>query len=126
MRLLLDTHALVWWLTSPDRLSERAASVIGDPDNEVLVSAVSAYEIELKRPRDSLLSAVPELLTTAVTGQGFAWLQLTPVEAMAAARLPQHHRDPWDRIIVAQAMSHDAAIVTADRLMSAYGAPVVW
>ena len=126
MRLLLDTHALIWWLRSPERLSQRAMDVISDSRNEIRVSAASAYEIEYKRDRDALLSAVPERLTSAVAEQGFIWVPITPEAASAAARLAPHHRDPWDRIILAQAVAHEAVLVTADRMMSAYGVPRLW
>lgn len=126
MRLVLDTHALIWWLASPDRLSARAMRAIEDAGNDVLVSAVSAYEIELKRPRDPLLSAVPERLSTAIANQGFGWMQVTAEDAVAAARLPLHHRDPWDRIILAQAAAREASVVTADRMMAAYCVALFW
>ncbi len=126
MKLVLDTHALIWWLVSPDKLSARAHAVIEDTDNEILVSAISAYEVELKRPRDAFLSSVPERLLTTAMDQGFGWMQVTPEDAVAAARLPLHHRDPWDRIILAQAANREAAVITADRMMTAYGAAIFW
>jgi PIN domain nuclease of toxin-antitoxin system len=126
VKLLLDTHALVWWFTSPERLSARAMAAISDPANEIVVSAASAYEVEYKRDRDAVLSQVPERLTSAVADQGFLWAPITPEAAVAAARLAPHHRDPWDRIIVAQALAHEAVLVTADRMLAAYGVPVLW
>jgi PIN domain nuclease of toxin-antitoxin system len=126
MRLLLDTHALVWWLRATSRLSRRAFDAISDPDNQVLVSAASAYEIEYKRTRDPLLAAVPEPIGPAVFAQDFDWLAVTPEVAAAAARLPPHHGDPWDRILVAHAADQQAVIVTVDGKIAAYGAPVLW
>jgi PIN domain nuclease of toxin-antitoxin system len=127
MRLLLDTHALVWWLTSSRTLSDRVrAAIQAVDDNEIMVSAVTSYEIEFKRARDAVLSTVPERLISAVVEQGFDWLPVMPEDAAAAARLPLHHRDPWDRIIIAQAFSREATIVTIDRMIAAYGVPVLW
>jgi PIN domain nuclease of toxin-antitoxin system len=126
MKLVLDTHALIWWLVSPDKLSARVRTAVEDTGNDILVSAVSAYEVELKRPRDAFLASVPERLLTATLDQGFGWMQVTPEDAVAAARLPLHHRDPWDRIILAQAANREAAVITADRMMTAYGAAIFW
>jgi PIN domain nuclease of toxin-antitoxin system len=127
MRLLLDTHALVWWLTSSRTLSDRVRAVLhAVDDHEIMVSAVTSYEIEFKRARDAVLSSVPERLTSTVAEQGFEWAPVTPADAADAARLPLHHRDPWDRIIIAQAFSREATIVTADRMIAAYGVPVMW
>jgi PIN domain nuclease of toxin-antitoxin system len=95
-------------------------------ENEIMVSAVSSYEIEFKRTRDAVLSPVPERLISTVVEQGFDWAPVLPEDAAAAARLPLHHRDPWDRIIIAQAFSREAMIVTADRVIAAYGVPVFW
>lgn len=126
MKLVLDTHVLIWWLVSPDRLSARVRAAVEDTGNDILVSAVSAYEVELKRPRDAFLSLVPERLSTAVMNQGFGWMQITPEDAVAAAQLPLHHRNPWDRIILAQAANREASVITADRAMAAYGVAIFW
>jgi PIN domain nuclease of toxin-antitoxin system len=124
--LLLDTHAIVWWLCSPQALSREAFAAISDKDNEVLVSAACGYEIEIKRDRDDTLRRVPEGLHDAVVKQGFLWLPIGADQAIDAARLPLHHRDPWDRILVAQADDQDAALVTCDARIGVYGVPTLW
>ncbi len=126
MILLLDSHALVWSAAEPSRLSARAMDAITDRSNRVLVSAVTAYELEFKRARDPLLSVLPINLDEAVGGQAFEWLPLTPSQAAQAGLLPRHHRDPFDRLIIAQAFAEGAAVVTADRWFAAYGAAIVW
>lgn len=100
MKLLLDTHAVIWWLARPEALSRVALEAIGDRSSIVLVSAASAYEIEIKRHRDATLATSPEALYDAVVATGFTWLPIGALHASAAAQLPLHHRDPWDRILV--------------------------
>lgn len=126
MKLLLDTHAIVWWLSRPEALSRVALAAIADRSNTVLVSAASAYEIEIKRSRDATLARIPETLQDAVLTVGFTWLAIDAAHGIAAAKLPLHHRDPWDRILVAQAAAEDARLVTCDRQLSAYDATILW
>jgi PIN domain nuclease of toxin-antitoxin system len=124
--LLLDTHAFVWAIAATRLLSARATALMMDGDNKVLVSAVSAYEIEYKRRRDPLLSALPADLDEAVAAQGFEWLALHPRHAVAAGRLPRLHGDPFDRMLAAQALSEGATLLTRDPLLAANGPVVAW
>jgi PIN domain nuclease of toxin-antitoxin system len=126
MKLLLDTHVFVWTTIQTVRLSGRAKSLISDRANVVLVSAISAYELEFKRPRDALLSLMPTDLGEAVQAQDFEWLPLTPEHATVAGRLPRLHGDPFDRLLAAQALVEQAVVVTRDPLIAPYGAPVAW
>jgi PIN domain nuclease of toxin-antitoxin system len=126
MRLLIDTHVFVWLSVQPDLLSKRAAEAISDPDNDVLVSAVTAYEIELKRSRDPVLRRVPADLDLAVSAQQLQWLSVTYAHAAAAGQLPRLHGDPFDRLIIAQALAEGASVVSVDRWFPAYGVPVLW
>lgn len=126
MRLLLDTHAFVWSIVAPDYLSAAARRALEAGENEILVSAACAYEVEYKRERDAVLRAMPGDLSLAVLGQGFVWAEITPDEALEAGRLPKIHGDPWDRTILAQAKLRGAAVVTKDRRMVAYGVPTLW
>ncbi|MFT4252672.1 MAG: type II toxin-antitoxin system VapC family toxin [Caulobacter sp.] len=126
MKLLLDTHAVIWWLAKPEALSRAAFDAIGSKSNAVLVSAASAYEIEIKRHRDATLASIPEALYDAVVATGFTWLAIKAEHASAAAKLPLHHRDPWDRILVQQAADEGAQLVTCDRALAAYDAPILW
>lgn len=126
MKLLLDTHTIVWWLCDPASLSRRAFAAISDDANEVIVSAACGYEIEIKRERDPLLSTVPEDLRQAVFEQDFEWLPITAEHAIVAGRLPRHHGDPWDRMLIAQAMVERATLVTCDGRLKPYAVTTLW
>lgn len=126
MRLLLDTHVLIWSLIDRSRLSARALDAISDKTNEVLTSAVAAYEIEYKRSRDAELQRIAHDLGIVVKAQGFAWLGISWEDARDAARLPMIHRDPWDRLLVAQAARTGARLVTRDLFVTAYDVLTLW
>jgi PIN domain nuclease of toxin-antitoxin system len=121
MRLLLDTHLLLWAVSEPARLDEATRELIEDAANEVLFSAASIWEIAIKARLGRADFAIrPEQVASAARLTGFMEL---PVSADAAARvvdLPMHHRDPFDRLLVAQAMSEPARLYTADPLLSPY------
>lgn len=126
MRLLLDTHAFVWAMVSDARLSAAASDAVGDYANEILVSPASVYELEYKRPRDAELAKLPGDLVTAAFRIGFEWLPISAAHANLAAQLPRLHKDPWDRILVAQAIVEGASLVTVDRALSAYDVATLW
>ena len=126
MRLLLDTHALVWAALAPSRLSLRARDLIVDPENDRMVSTASAYEIEYKRQRDPDLSRLPTDLDELRGALVFEWLPVDEGHATQAGRLPRHHRDPWDRIIVAQALAENLTVISADKAFLIYGAKLEW
>jgi PIN domain nuclease of toxin-antitoxin system len=117
--LLLDANAFLWWLADDPTLSAQARSAIADPGNHVLVSAASIWEIEIKRAIGKL--AAPDGVVDAVDTAGFVGLPITLSDAEDAGRLPPHHRDPFDRMLVAQAHRLDAVIVTRDTDFAAYG-----
>lgn len=123
MRLLLDTHALLWWLFKLPRLGGAARLGIAAVENEVFVSAVSGYEIAYKRALGKL--AAPDDLESQVTGLGFSGQPVTLRHAVAAGNLPQHHKDPFDRLLVAQARCEGLTLVTADAQLAAYGVPIL-
>jgi PIN domain nuclease of toxin-antitoxin system len=125
VKLLLDTHAFVWSALAPERLSARVTSALQDLGNQVLVSAASVYEIDYKRSFDAALQRMPLDLNDAVATQGFTWLDVSWRQMRQAARLPLHHRDPWDRILIGQALLEDAILVTADRRIALYGLPTL-
>lgn len=127
MRLLLDTHTLIWWLENRE-LTKAAKNLIGDAGNEVWVSAASAYEISFKVTLGKLPSCaplIPKLSATLLT-EGFRHLECTVRHGVEAGRLPLIHRDPWDRMLAAQAIVEDMAIVSSDEKLSALGARRVW
>jgi PIN domain nuclease of toxin-antitoxin system len=92
--LLLDTHALIWWMIEPTRLSAEAYEAIGNPDLPTMVSVVSAYEIELKRGKDPTLDRLPSAMVGIVPLLGFSWLTISPQDGFDAGRLSATHRDP--------------------------------
>ncbi len=128
MRLLLDTHALLWWLDGDRRLSRRARSRLQDADNVVLVSAASAWEITTKARIGKLPGAldVAEDVAGAVASQGFTALDISILHAQRAGRLPGEHRDPFDRMLIAQAQLEDVPIVSNKTVFDAYGVSRVW
>ena len=126
MRLLLDTHALVWVLTESHRLSAKAAVALKDRDNVLFVGVGAAYEIDLKRDVSPDLAQLPFDLDDARRSFDFDWLALTQTHTTRAARLPRIHRDPWDRLMIAQAIVEDLVIVSVDSQVARYGVPVLW
>jgi len=122
LNLLLDTHILLWWLAGSPRLPRKASKAIQDAA-EIWVSSVSAWEIESKRSR-GLLDA-PGNLEKTLRSQDMRSLPLTVAHAIAAAHLPPHHRDPFDRMLVAQASLESLALLTGDQQLAAYGVPVL-
>lgn len=122
-RLLLDTHALLWWLDDARQLGPRARRVIGDTRNEVYVSAVSGWEIAIKRERGKL--DAPEDLGSLIEDEGFSPLPVTFFHGEQAGALPRHHADPFDRMLIAQARTEGLAIVTEDARMPQYGVAIV-
>ncbi len=123
MRLLLDTNALIWSLAHHERLSPGASSAIEDPGNDVFVSVVSAWEIEIKTAKGKLHQ--PTDLRAALGAQGFAPLNLEMKHVLAVESLPRHHRDPFDRILVAQAQVEGLTLVTSDREIRHYPVAVL-
>lgn len=117
MNLLLDTHIVLWWLADNDRLAQSHRELIGR-DSQVYVSAVSAWEMSIKAALGKL--SMPVGLTEALTAQGFDELPITAEDGLAAGSLPRHHDDPFDRMLIAQALRRDLLLVTADRRFEAY------
>ncbi|PZP44815.1 MAG: PIN domain nuclease [Azospirillum brasilense] len=121
MRLLLDTHLLLWTLAEPERLDATTRAVLEDPGNEVLFSAASLWEIAIKaglgRPD---FAFNPQRILQAALETGFVELPVRSTAAIHVADLPQHHRDPFDRLLVAQAISEPVRLYTADPLLPPY------
>lgn len=123
MKLLLDTHTVLWWLDDPSVLSQTAREAIAEPGNEVLVSAAVCWEIAIKRRLNKLVA--PADLRGALRSCGFIELNITPVHALATETLPAHHRDPFDRMLVAQAILEGATLVSRDPIMASYDIPTI-
>ncbi len=128
MRLLLDTHALLWWLSGENRLSRPAQSGIADERNEVLVSAASAWEIATKHRLGKLPGArvVAHDVEAIFTDQGFTGLPISVRDANRAGRLPGPLRDPFDRMLIAQALIHDLLLVSSETAFDRYGVARLW
>lgn len=123
MRLLLDTHTFLWWLGDDSLLGPRARRAISDERNAVFVSAASAWEIAVKR-RSGKLEA-PGDIAEWIASSDFAPLPIDVEHAIAAAELPLHHRDPFDRMLVAQAQLEDLTLVAHDGEIDKYAIPVL-
>ena len=127
MRLLLDTHILLWSLADPKRLSMFARDAIEAGDNEVLFSAASIWEIAIKA---QLLRAEFGVDSATIIGAAretrFTELAISAEHAAAVAALPPHHKDPFDRLLVAQAFTEPARLLTADKALAAYSNDLVW
>ncbi|MFZ4068695.1 MAG: type II toxin-antitoxin system VapC family toxin [Caulobacterales bacterium] len=125
MRLLLDTHALYWALIGSPHLSQKAIALLEDGANQVLFSPVSCYELEWKSVLGKI-EPMPRLVAELALSQGFAELPITAQHATAAALLPAIHRDPWDRLLAAQAKIEHAPLLSADSHIAKLGAPIIW
>ncbi len=123
MKLLVDTQAVIWWLAADHRLSARAQAAIGKAGDAAVVSAASIWEASIKRASGRLTG--PDLLA-AVAAAGLPFLKIDEHHAKLAGELPLIHRDPFDRMLVAQAMLEQLVIVTSDAEIPRYGVPVVW
>jgi PIN domain nuclease of toxin-antitoxin system len=118
-RLLLDTHAFLWWLADAPQLGNLARKAIGDERNDVFVSAATGWEIAIKRAAGKLQA--PDNLDAMVEESGFTHLPITFFHGEQAGALPMHHRDPFDRMLVAQAQAEGLVIVTGDPYIPRYG-----
>ena len=127
MRFLVDTHVWLWWLTEPSRLNSRALALFADGDNRAYLSAASVWEIVIKHGLGKLpLPAEPgQFIPKAMAEDRITGLAIENAHVLRTAQLPWHHRDPFDRIIVAQAQVEDLPILTADPLMRAYEVQVL-
>lgn len=128
MRLLLDTHTLIWWLTGDHRLSFVAHAAIKSGENGVWVSAASAYEVALKYGMGKLPEArqLAENFAGEVADEGFVSLPIEVREAQMAGRMDNPHRDPFDRILIAQALLNDLMLVSTDRTFDSFGVSRLW
>jgi len=128
VRLLLDTHALLWWLAGDEALSSIARPAIEDEGNEIFVSAASAWEISTKHRLGKLsgVSAIVADLHGAIADQGFIELPISVLHGQIAGSLPGPHRDPFDRMLIAQAMLENMALVSNEQPFDAYGVSRLW
>ena len=128
MRLLIDTHVLVWLVAGPSRLSRRVRDLLGDEDNLIPVSAVSAWEIANKVRLGKMIFPASFLDTfdLHVRALGFEQLAVDSRHAVTGARLPGPHRDPFDRLLAGQSVVEGAGLITRDNQMPSLGVSVIW
>ena len=122
MRILLDTHVLLWWLEDSPFLSAQARELVADPENAVFVSAVSLWEVWLKQSLGKL--RLPVDFDERLAAESFESLPLLASHPRQVGLLPWHHRDPFDRMLVAQAQVEKLVLLTADEALTAYGCAV--
>ena len=118
MIILVDAHVLLWWWADDKRLGEPARRSITEPANTVLVSAATVWEIAVKRAAGRLTA--PENILATLRAEEFDVVPITGQDAVAASELPPHHRDPFDRLLIAQARRLDALVISNDRAVGAY------
>ena len=128
MRLLLDTHAIIWWVAGNSRLSPLARRSIDDEENDVLVSAASAWEIATKYRLGKLpnAAALASDIAGTLARQGFQELPITVHDAARAGALPGHHRDPFDRMLIAQAQARNLVLISNESLFDRYAVRRLW
>jgi PIN domain nuclease of toxin-antitoxin system len=124
VRLLIDTHTFLWWMGASPVLSSTARAAIADPTNDVLISIASLWELTIKVTSGRLnFPADPEAI---IRGEGFTVLSISFAHLRQHASLPFLHKDPFDRMLVAQAIVEAAPLVTADRQLASYAVPILW
>ena len=128
MRLLLDTHVLLWWHDQPARLTVTASSAIKDLGNDVFLSVVNGWEIQIKAQLGKLTLPKPlrVIFQEEQATNGFRLLPVTLEHVYALDSFPLHHRDPFDRLLIAQAHQEGLILVTHDPQFSAYSVPLLW
>lgn len=123
MNHLLDTHVLLWWLDDNPALSRAGRKAIADPDNLIILSSVVIWEIRIKQALGKL-EITPDFFHV-IKNQNFEFLSITSEHAYAVGDLPMHHRDPFDRMIIAQAKLEGLSVVTHDSIFRKYGIPIL-
>jgi PIN domain nuclease of toxin-antitoxin system len=124
VRLLIDTHALIWWRADSPRLSLRARCEIADPKNEIYISVVTLWEIVLKRSSGKL--NFPDDLEQVLREDSFGLMPIDYRHLAALERLPLLHKDPFDRMLIAQASAEGVPLITNDRTLARYRVQIVW
>jgi PIN domain nuclease of toxin-antitoxin system len=128
MRILLDTHVLLWWFLDEAAISSAGRAAISDEGNEIFVSAASTWEISIKHKTGKLPDATPLMvhLEKAVLDEGFGGMSVTLRHGELAGSLPLHHRDPFDRMLIAQALAESLTLISNERLFDRYGVARLW
>lgn len=122
-RILIDTHVLLWWLNGDSALGERAKTIIANEDNDIYVSAATAWEIAIKRKKGLLV--VPDDIDAIIVEAGFKALPISIFHGEQAGELPLHHSDPFDRMLIAQAQAEGLQLMTKDSQFPHYGISLI-
>ncbi len=128
MRLLLDTHVFLWWIEDAPGLSRKARAAIANPDNQCFLSLASSWEMAIKLSLGKLRlpDAIERFIPQQLAENGFSQLQIDFRHVARVASLAFHHRDPFDRLLVAQAMEEKLSVVSADKQFAKYGVKRIW
>jgi PIN domain nuclease of toxin-antitoxin system len=128
MKVLLDTHAFIWWVTNDPQLSQTARATIADPDNTILFSVVNAWEIIIKQGTGKLTLPEPAetYIPSRIAANQFVTLPINLSHILQVASLPDLHRDPFDRLLIAQSQTEQIPIVSIDRYIVQYPVNVIW
>ncbi|MGG6269803.1 type II toxin-antitoxin system VapC family toxin [Leptolyngbya sp. AN03gr2] len=128
MRVLLDTHAFLWWMSDDSQLSTAARAIISDPENTIFVSVVSVWEIIIKQGTGKLILSEPaeDYVPDRIRSNQFSTLSVEMRHILRIASLPALHRDPFDRLLIAQSECENLAIISVDHLIQQYSITVIW
>jgi PIN domain nuclease of toxin-antitoxin system len=128
MRLLLDTHTLIWWTLTPERLSQRVLSLLDDSSNDLIFSVASVWEMQIKIQLGKLKLNMPlaSLIDNQQQTNDLQILRIELVQVLALQNLPNHHRDPFDRLLIAQAIVEQVPILSLDTAFDAYPVERWW
>jgi len=128
MKILLDTHTWLWWMTESKTLSPTAFDMISDTDNQSVVSVVSVWEVAIKWRLEKLDLPEPPrtFIPSRLERDGFSVLHVTLSHVLQVADLPDHHKDPFDRLLIAQSLVEDVPLLSRDELVSQYDIKVLW
>lgn len=128
MKLLLDTHTFIWWDSQPEQLSDQALDLLTDATNELILSVASLWEIQIKRQLGKLRlhSPLSEILVQQQLTNNLVVLPIVSEHVLALDQLPPHHKDPFDRILIAQAICEQALLVSTDAAFAAYPVKTIW
>jgi len=128
MRVLVDTHVFLWWVEGDRALPAKARAALADPDNECLLSLASAWELAIKAGLGKITLALPvkRYIVENVAANGFRMLEILIAHIGRVETLAAHHGDPFDRLLIAQALEEDIPVVTADPIFRRYGVKRIW
>jgi PIN domain nuclease of toxin-antitoxin system len=128
MKVLLDTHTFIWWDSAPDKLSAQTLALCQDPTNKLIVSVVSLWEMQIKSQlgKLALKLPLPEIIESQQQTNNIAVLDVTLAHVLALEGLPTPHKDPFDRLLVAQAKTEEAVLVSSDKIFEQYPVKLFW